>query len=106
MVTEGGGTASGQNRQRTWGGRSPSPRVSGAKRGMRGVLRPSCRATPTSSDRNGVTANTTATRAAWLRRRSVNAARRKTFPAEGKFEEKLSRPITEERSDLMSCLMR
>jgi len=45
-----------------------------------------------------------ATRAAWLRRRSVNAARRKTFPAEEKFEEKLSRLITEERSESMCCL--
>lgn len=45
-----------------------------------------------------------ATRAAWLRRRSVNAARRKTFPAEEKFEEKLSRLITEERSESMCRL--
>ena len=85
-----------------WGG---THRVSGAKRGMRGFSDQVAERHP-QAQTGTEWRRAPATRAAWLRRRSVNAARRKTFPAEEKFEEKLSRLIAEGRGDLMCRLER
>lgn len=89
--------------QRThWGG---TPRVSGAKRGMRGFSNQVAERHP--QDLIGTEwRRAPATRAAWLRRRSVNAARRKTFSVEGKVRGEVLRLITEERSELMCRLER